>query len=90
MAVTVSIPTILRSHTDGQKSVEASGATLAEVIDSLDTNHSGLKSRLVKEGSLHRFINVYVNDEDVRFAGGLDAAVTDGDTVTILPAVAGG
>ena len=90
MAVTVSIPTILRTHTGGEKSVEASGATLAEVIDNLEANHAGLKARLVKEGSLHRFINVYVNDEDVRFAGGLTAPVTDGDNVTILPAVAGG
>ena len=90
MAVTVSIPTILRTHTGGQKSVEAAGATLAEVIDDLETNHGGLKQRLVKEGALHRFVNVYVTDEDVRFAGGLEAAVKDGDTVTILPAVAGG
>ena len=90
MAVTVSIPTILRTHTGGQKSVEAAGATLAEVIDDLETNHGGLKQRLVKEGALHRFVNVYVNDEDVRFAGGLAAEVKDGDTVTILPAVAGG
>ncbi|WP_199442509.1 MoaD/ThiS family protein [Umezawaea beigongshangensis] len=90
MAITVSIPTILRTHTGGQKSVEASGGTLAEVIEDLETNHGGLKARLVKEGSLHRFVNVYVNDEDVRFSGGLEAAVKDGDTVTILPAVAGG
>jgi molybdopterin synthase sulfur carrier subunit len=90
MAVTVSIPTILRTHTGGEKSVPANGNTLAEVIDDLDANHGGLKSRLVKEGSLHRFVNVYVNDEDVRFAGGLDAKIADGDTVTILPAVAGG
>ncbi|WP_433871622.1 MoaD/ThiS family protein [Saccharopolyspora sp. CA-218241] len=90
MAVTVSIPTILRTHTDGQKSVEASGNTLAEVIDDLDSRHSGLKDRLVKEGALHRFVNVYVNDEDVRFSGGLEAKVSDGDSVTILPAVAGG
>jgi MoaD family protein len=90
MAVTVSIPTILRSHTGGEKTVAASGTTLAEVIDNLEANHGGLKSRLVKEGSLHRFVNVYVNDEDVRFSGGLDAKVSDGDTVTILPAVAGG
>lgn len=90
MAVTVSIPTILRTHTGGQKSVEAAGTTLAEVIDDLESNHGGLKQRLVKEGALHRFVNVYVNDEDVRFAGGLEAAVKDGDTVTILPAVAGG
>lgn len=90
MAVNVSIPTILRTHTGGAKSVEASGATLAEIIDNLDSRHSGLKARLVTNGSLHRFVNVYVNDEDVRFAGGLDASVSDGDTVTILPAVAGG
>lgn len=90
MAVTVSIPTILRTHTSGEKSVQVSGVTLAEVIDSLEADHAGLKARLVKEGTLHRFINVYVNDEDVRFTGGLEAKVADGDTVTILPAVAGG
>jgi molybdopterin converting factor small subunit len=90
MAVTVSIPTILRTHTGGEKAVTAKGATLAEVLDDLEANHAGLKNRLVKEGTLHRFVNVYVNDEDVRFAGGLQAAVADGDTVTILPAVAGG
>jgi molybdopterin synthase sulfur carrier subunit len=90
VAVTVSIPTILRTHTDGQKSVEANGQTLSEIIDNLESNHSGLKERLVKDGSLHRFVNVYVNDEDVRFSGGLEASVSDGDNVTILPAVAGG
>jgi MoaD family protein len=90
MAVTVSIPTILRTHTGGEKAVEASGATIAEVIEDLESRHSGLKSRLVKDGSLHRFVNVYVNDEDVRFVGGLEATVSDGDNVTILPAVAGG
>ncbi|MGW0516229.1 MoaD/ThiS family protein [Crossiella sp. NPDC003009] len=90
MAVTVSIPTILRTHTGGEKSVEAQGATLAEIIDDLEGKFGGLKTRLVKEGVLHRFVNVYVNDEDVRFAGGLEAAVKDGDNVTILPAVAGG
>ncbi|MFC4004817.1 MoaD/ThiS family protein [Prauserella oleivorans] len=90
MAVTVSIPTILRTHTGGEKSVEASGKTVAEVIDDIESRHGGLKARLVKDEKLHRFVNVYVNDEDVRFAGGLDAEVKDGDTVTILPAVAGG
>ncbi|WP_298180164.1 ubiquitin-like small modifier protein 1 [Saccharomonospora sp.] len=90
MSVTVSVPTILRTYTNGQKSVEASGKTVGEVIDDLDAKHGGLKERLVKDDKLHRFVNVYVNDEDVRFSGGLDAEVSDGDTVTILPAVAGG
>src|SRR5205085_85954 len=71
MPVNVSIPTILRTHTGGQKSVQANGNTLAEVINDLDSQHTGIKDRLVREGNLHRFVNVYVNDEDVRFAGGL-------------------
>ena len=86
MAVNVSIPTILRTHTGGAKSVEASGATLAEIIDNLDSRHSGLKARLVTNGSLHRFVNVYVNDEDVRFTGGPGAPTADGDVVVGLPA----
>lgn len=90
MAITVSIPTILRPHTGGEKRVTATGATLAEVIDNLDTEHAGLKDRLVADGKLHRFVNIYVNDEDVRFSGGLETAIADGDDVTILPAVAGG
>ncbi len=90
MAVTVSIPTILRTNTGGEKSVEAKGTTVSEVIEDLESRHGGIKARLVTDGSLHRFVNVYVNDEDVRFAGGLDAPVADGDTMTILPAVAGG
>ncbi|RJQ76405.1 MoaD/ThiS family protein [Pseudonocardiaceae bacterium YIM PH 21723] len=90
MAVSVSIPTILRTHTGGEKNVPADGGTLLEVIDNLESNHPGLKARLVKDGVLHRFVNVYVNDEDVRFSGGLEAAVADGANVTILPAVAGG
>ncbi len=90
MAVTVSIPTILRTHTGGEKSVEAKGSTVSEVIEDLESRHGGIKARLVTDGSLHRFVNVYVNDEDVRFAGGMEAPVSDGDTMTILPAVAGG
>ncbi|MFC5996421.1 MoaD/ThiS family protein [Pseudonocardia hispaniensis] len=87
---TVSIPTILRTHTGGEKTVEAAGGTVAELIDDLESRHSGLKARLVTDGSLHRFVNIYVDDEDVRFAGGLEAPVKDNSTVTILPAVAGG
>jgi molybdopterin synthase sulfur carrier subunit len=91
MAIEVKIPTILRTYTGGAKSVEASGSTLAGLFDDLDANHPGLKGRLVTDdGGLHRFVNVYVNDEDVRFTGSLDTALSDGDSVTILPAVAGG
>ena len=91
MAIEVKIPTILRTYTGGAKSVEASGATLSALIDDLDAGHPGLKGRLITDtGDLHRFVNVYVNDEDVRFTGSLDTALKDGDAVTILPAVAGG
>jgi sulfur-carrier protein len=94
MAVEVRIPTILRPYTGDQKSVEASGASLCALIDDLESNHPGIKERLIeaKDGAvdLRRFVNVYVNDEDVRFLGGLDAPVSDGDQVVVLPAVAGG
>ena len=90
MAVSVSIPTILRPHTGGEKRVSAEGATLAAVISDLESNYSGISGRLVDSGKLHRFVNIYVNDEDVRFSGGLDTQIADGDSVTILPAVAGG
>ena len=94
MAIEVRIPTILRTYTDGAKSVEGTGGSLSELIDDLEGNHPGLKDRLVedKNGSieLRRFVNVYVNDEDVRFIGSLDAELKDGDQVVVLPAVAGG
>ncbi|GAA2829635.1 MoaD/ThiS family protein [Nonomuraea rubra] len=90
MAIEVRIPTILRSYTDGAKAVNAEGATLEELISNLEAAHPGIKERLVDDGSLRRFVNVYLNDEDVRFLGGLGTPVSDGDTVTVLPAVAGG
>jgi molybdopterin converting factor small subunit len=91
MAVQVKVPTILRSHTGGAKSVEASGDTLDAVLKDVDSRNSGLRARLVDdEGKLHRFVNIYVDDEDVRFNGSLDAPVSENSTVTILPAVAGG
>jgi sulfur-carrier protein len=90
MAIEVRIPTILRNYTSGAKSVEGSGDTLAGLIADLDERYSGLRERLVDDAGLRRFVNVYLNDEDVRFLGGLDAPVKDGDTVTVLPAVAGG
>ncbi|MBO4208548.1 MoaD family protein [Micromonospora echinofusca] len=91
MAIEVRVPTILRSYTGGAKVVEGAGDTLGDLLTDLDARFSGLRGRLVTEtGTLHRFVNVYVNDEDVRFLGALDAKLADGDTVTILPAVAGG
>jgi len=90
MAVEVRIPTILRTYTGGEKAVSGEGATLSEVIENLEANHPGLKERLIEGEDLRRFVNVYVNDEDVRFTGGLETKVNDGDQVVVLPAVAGG
>jgi len=90
MAIEVRIPTILRTYTSGAKAVEGSGETLDELISDLNKQYDGLRERLVDDGGLRRFVNVYLNDEDVRFLGGLSAEVRDGDTVTVLPAVAGG
>ena len=90
MAVEVRIPTILRTFTGGEKAVEGAGSTLLQVIDDVEGRHPGLKNRLVEADGLRRFVNVYVNDEDVRFTGGLGATTSDGDVVVVLPAVAGG
>ena len=90
MAVEVRIPTILRTFTGGAKAVQGDGETLSAVIDDIESRNPGLKERLVEAEGLRRFVNVYVNDEDVRFAGGLSAPTTDGDVVVVLPAVAGG
>ena len=91
MAIEVRIPTILRQYTGGEKQVKADGASVGSLVDDLDARFPGLKARLVTDqGTLHRFVNVYVNDEDVRFTGALDTGLSDGDEVTILPAVAGG
>ncbi|GAA3547895.1 MoaD family protein [Nocardioides daeguensis] len=90
MAIEVRIPTILRTYTGGEKAVNADGATLSALIDSLEANHPGIKDRLIEGADLRRFVNIYINDEDVRFIGSLEAALSDGDQVVILPAVAGG
>ncbi|HET7328507.1 MAG TPA: MoaD/ThiS family protein [Nocardioidaceae bacterium] len=90
MAIDVRVPTILRTYTGGHKVVPAEGGSLSEVIENLETNHPGIKDRLVDGEDLRRFVNVYVNDEDVRFTGGLGTDVSEGDAVVILPAVAGG
>jgi sulfur-carrier protein len=90
MAIEVRIPTILRTYTDGAKQVEGHGSTLDELLADLESKHTGLRERLVDDKGLRRFVNVYLNDEDVRFLDGLETPVKDGDTVTVLPAVAGG
>jgi sulfur-carrier protein len=91
MSIEVRVPTILRSFTGGEKAVTGTGDTIADLLTDLDARFPGFRGRLVTpEGGLHRFVNVYINDEDVRFPGALDAKLNDGDTVTILPAVAGG
>jgi molybdopterin synthase sulfur carrier subunit len=90
MAIEVRVPTILRQHTGGAKVVEAHGSTLAAVIDDLESRHPGLRDRLVEDDGLRRFVNVYLNDEDVRFLDGLTTPIADGDSITVLPAVAGG
>ncbi|KJY46048.1 MoaD/ThiS family protein [Streptomyces sp. NPDC048550] len=90
MAIEVRIPTILRTYTDGEKAVNGEGATLSELFADLETRHKGIEERIVDGGKLRRFVNVYLNDEDVRFLDGISTALKDGDSVTILPAVAGG
>jgi molybdopterin synthase sulfur carrier subunit len=91
MAVTVRIPTTLRPMAGGKAQVQVEGSTLAEVIKHLDDAHPGFQDRLLDEdGGLRRYVNVFVADDDVRFLQGLDTPVPDGETVAIIPAVAGG
>jgi len=90
MAIEVRIPTILRPYTGGAKIVKGSADSLAGLIADLEINYPGLSDRLLEDGALRRFINIYIDDEDVRFIGGLQAPLADGNSVTILPAVAGG
>lgn len=91
MTTRVKLPTILRKHAGGEPLVDAEGTTLRELLTDLETRYPGITKNVVTpDGSLHRFVNVYVNDEDVRYLGSLETAVKEGDTVSILPAVAGG
>ncbi len=90
MTVSVKIPSQLRSATAGEASATVSGSTVGEVLDALYERHGELRSRIAEDGGLRKFVNVYVGGEDIRFLDGLDTPVSDGDEVTILPAVAGG
>lgn len=91
MSVEVRIPTVLRVHVENQSTVQASGSTIGEVLDDLIAKYPGLKGQLkAEDGSMHKFLNVYLNDDDVRYLQKLDTPVTESDSVTVLPAVAGG
>ena len=91
MAVEVRLPTVLRTHAGGASTVQLSGATLGDVLDKLVASYPGMAGQVVQEdGTLHKFVNIYVNDDDVRYLEGLDTPVADGAEVSILPAVAGG
>jgi MoaD family protein len=91
MSVKVKLPTILRKHAGGEPQVQAEGETLRDLLSDLESRYPGITKNIVSdEGGLHRFINIYVNDEDVRYLGSLETSVKEGDTVSILPAVAGG
>jgi molybdopterin converting factor small subunit len=91
VSVSVRIPTILRAYTQGEAQVSADGGTLTDVIEALEAAHPGIKARVLdEEGQIRRFVNVYVNDDDVRFADGLGTATPDGTSISIIPAVAGG
>ena len=91
MAVEVRIPTVFRKYTQGRSLVEVEGGTLSDVIEQLNTTFPGFKEQVLTEsGDLHRFVNVYLNDEDVRYLEKLGTKVSDGDTVSLLPSVAGG
>jgi sulfur-carrier protein len=90
MAVTVKIPAQLRGVTDGAGEIEVDGGTVGEALDAVFDQHDDLRERITEDGGLRRFVNVYVSGEDIRFQEGLDTELTDGDEVTILPAVAGG
>jgi sulfur-carrier protein len=91
MSVSVRIPTILRTYTDGESEVSAEGDTLAAVLEDLDTHYSGIKGRVLDEGGeLRRFVNVYVGNDDVRFLENLDTPTPDGTQISVIPAVAGG
>ncbi len=90
MSITVKIPTQLREATQGDAIVEVDGGTVGEVLDALYARYGELRSRIAEDGGLRRFVNVYVGGEDIRFLDGLETEVSEGDEVTILPAVAGG
>jgi MoaD family protein len=90
MSIRIQIPTPMRQHTEGKPVVEASGATVKAVLDDLARRYPAITDRLFEKGQVRRFVNVYLNDEDIRYLESLSTAVKDGDELSIIPAVAGG
>jgi MoaD family protein len=90
MAIEVRVTANMQKHLDNQKSVKAEGATVREVLADVDRRYPGFRDMVMTDGQLHRFVNVYLNDEDVRFLQQLDTKITNGDVVSVLPALAGG
>lgn len=90
MAITVRVPTQLRTLTAGKEEVSGAGATVGELIDQLEGSHPGIKDRLLDAKGIRRFVNLYLNEDDVRFLEGLATPLKDNDTLTIVPAIAGG
>jgi sulfur-carrier protein len=90
MAVKINIPTPMRQHTDGQAVVEIGASSISELLQGLGSKYPGIQTRIFDNGQVRRFVNIYLNDEDIRYLDNLGTAVKDGDTVSIVPAVAGG
>jgi molybdopterin synthase sulfur carrier subunit len=90
MTIEVRLAANLQKLVGGRKSVEAQGSTVGEVLDDLESKHPGLKDTVMAEGEIHRFVNIYLNDEDIRFLQKLDTQISDGDVISVLPALAGG
>lgn len=90
MSIQVDVPAVMRNLTDGNKKISAEGGNVSELIDNVEQSYPGLKERLMSDGELNRYVNIFVNEDDIRFTGLLDTTVKEGDVVTILPAVAGG
>ena len=90
MPIKVHIPTAMRQHADGQATAELAGANVKEVLDALGAKYPGISNRIFDNGQVRRFVNLYLNDEDVRYLDNLQTAVKDGDELSIIPAVAGG
>jgi molybdopterin converting factor small subunit len=89
--INVRVTAVLQKVTGGQKTVEASGSTVAAIFEDIEAKHPGFKSQVYSaDGKLHRFVNIYLNDEDIRYTGGVETAVKPGDVLDVLPALAGG